>query len=90
MDSGIIGTKEFVSGNYRRFKDLFISKRDKIPKPVAGLDGVFFVKAVDRELMYQSHLVISKAMFGEMLIVSKDFSHFVLPHNNKTCAIYQA
>jgi len=43
-DSGIIGTKKFVSGNYRRFKDLFMSKRDKIPKPVAGLDGVFSLK----------------------------------------------
>jgi REP element-mobilizing transposase RayT len=43
-DSGIIGTKEFVSGNYRRFKDLFMSKRDKIPKPVAGLDGIFSLK----------------------------------------------
>jgi REP element-mobilizing transposase RayT len=43
-DSGIIGTKEFVSANYARFKDLFMSKRDKIPKPVAGLDGVFSLK----------------------------------------------
>jgi putative transposase len=43
-DSGIIGTKEFVSENYRRFKDLFMSKRDKIPKPVAGLDGIFSLK----------------------------------------------
>jgi REP element-mobilizing transposase RayT len=43
-DSGIIGTKEFVSGNYRRFKDLFMSKRDKIPKPVAGLDGIYSLK----------------------------------------------
>jgi putative transposase len=43
-DSGIIGTKEFVSGNYRRFKDLFMSKKDKIPKPVAGLDGIFSLK----------------------------------------------
>ncbi len=43
-DSGIIGTKEFVSGNYSRFKDLFMSKRDKMPKPVAGLDGVFSLK----------------------------------------------
>ena len=30
-DSGIIGTKEFVSANYGRFKDVFMSKRDKIP-----------------------------------------------------------
>jgi hypothetical protein len=43
-DSGIIGTKEFVSINYHRFKDLFMSKRDKIPKPVAGLDGVYSLK----------------------------------------------
>jgi hypothetical protein len=43
-DSGIIGTKEFVSGNYRRFKDLFMSKKDKIPKPVAGLDGIYSLK----------------------------------------------
>ena len=43
-DSGIIGTKEFVSDNYRRFKELFMSKRDKIPKPVAGLNGVFSLK----------------------------------------------
>jgi hypothetical protein len=27
---------------FRRF--LFMSKRDKIPKPVAGLDGVFSLK----------------------------------------------
>jgi hypothetical protein len=30
-DSGIIGTKDFVSGNYQRFKDLFMSKREKVP-----------------------------------------------------------
>ncbi len=43
-DSGIIGTKAYVSSNYRRFKDLFMSKKDKIPKPVAGLDGIFSLK----------------------------------------------
>jgi REP element-mobilizing transposase RayT len=43
-DSGIIGTKEFVSGNYRRFKDLFMSKREKIPRAVTGLDGVYSLK----------------------------------------------
>ena len=43
-DSGIIGTKEFVSDNYRRFKDLFMSKKDKIPKPVTGLDGIYSLK----------------------------------------------
>jgi REP element-mobilizing transposase RayT len=43
-DSGIIGTKEFVSVIYMRFKDIFMSKREKVPKPVAGLDGVYSLK----------------------------------------------
>jgi putative transposase len=43
-DSGIIGTKEFVSEHYQRFKDVFMSKREKIPKPVSGLDGVYSLK----------------------------------------------
>jgi len=43
-DSGIIGTKEFVSINYQRFKGVFMSKREKIPKPVSGLDGVYSLK----------------------------------------------
>jgi len=43
-DSGIIGTKEFVSINYQRFKDLFMSKREKIPRRVAGLDGIYSLK----------------------------------------------
>jgi REP element-mobilizing transposase RayT len=43
-DSGIIGTKEFVSINYQRFKGVFMSKREKIPKLVSGLDGVYSLK----------------------------------------------
>jgi len=43
-DSGIIGTKAYVSGNYRRFKDIFMSKNEKIPKPVAGLVGIYSLK----------------------------------------------
>ena len=43
-DSGIIGTKEFVSLNYQRFKGVFMSKREKIPRPVVGLDGVYSLK----------------------------------------------
>ena len=31
-DSGIIGTKEFVSTNYHRFKDIFMSKRERFPR----------------------------------------------------------
>ena len=43
-DSGINGTKEFISENYQRFKCVFMSRREKIPKPVAGLDGVYSLK----------------------------------------------
>jgi len=43
-DSGVIGTKEFVSANYQRFKGVFMSKREKIPKAVAGLDGMYSLK----------------------------------------------
>jgi len=43
-DSGIIGSKEFVSNTYRRFKDHFISKNEKKPKPVKGVSGVYSLK----------------------------------------------
>jgi putative transposase len=43
-DSGIIGTKAFVSKNYRQFKHFFHSKNDKIPKRISGLDGVYSLK----------------------------------------------
>jgi hypothetical protein len=43
-DSGVIGSKDFVSKNYRRFKDLFMAKREKIPRRVAGLDGIYSLK----------------------------------------------
>jgi hypothetical protein len=43
-DSGIIGSKEFVSENYQRFKHLFYSKREKKPKPIKGLDGIYSLK----------------------------------------------
>jgi len=43
-DSGIIGSKEFVSENYQRFKHLFYSKNEKKPKPIKGLDGMYSLK----------------------------------------------
>ena len=43
-DSGIIGSKEFVSQNYQRFKHLFHSKHEKKPKPIKGLDGMYSLK----------------------------------------------
>jgi len=43
-DSGIIGSKEFVSANYQRFKTLFNSKHEKMPKTIKGLDGIYSLK----------------------------------------------
>ena len=43
-DSGIIGGKAFVSDTYRKVKDVYGSKREKLPKPVAGLAGVYSLK----------------------------------------------
>ena len=43
-DSGIIGSKEFVSENYQRFKNIFSSKHEKRPKPIKGLDGMYSLK----------------------------------------------
>jgi hypothetical protein len=43
-DSGIIGSKEFVSTNYRRFKHLFYSKHEKRPKLIKGLEGMYSLK----------------------------------------------
>jgi len=42
--SGIIGSKEFVAENYRRFKHLFYSKHEKKPKPIKGLEGMYSLK----------------------------------------------
>ena len=43
-DSGIIGSKEFVSSNYQRFKHLFYSKHEKKPRPIKGLNGMYSLK----------------------------------------------
>jgi len=43
-DSGVIGSKEFVSKTYRRFKHVFNSKNDKTPKAIKGLSGVYSLK----------------------------------------------
>ena len=43
-DSGVIGSKEFVSKNYMRFKHHFNSKNEKKPKPVKGLSGIYSLK----------------------------------------------
>ena len=48
-DSGIIGSREFVSAHYQEFKDVFMSKREKIPKAIAGLDGVYSLKRLTED-----------------------------------------
>jgi putative transposase len=46
-DSGIIGTKAFVTSHYQRFKHLFQSKRDKVPRRVDGLGGIYSLKRLE-------------------------------------------
>ena len=43
-DSGIIGSKAFVTKNYQRFKEHFQTKHEKIPKSIKGLDGIYSLK----------------------------------------------
>ena len=49
-DSGIIGSKEFVSINYQRFKHLFASKHEKKPKPIQGLSGIYSLKRLSETI----------------------------------------
>jgi REP element-mobilizing transposase RayT len=49
-DSGVIGSKEFVSKTYLRFKHHFNSKNEKKPKPVKGLSGIYSLKRLSEEL----------------------------------------
>ena len=49
-DSGIIGSKEFVSKTYQRFKNIFSSKHEKKPKPIKGLDGIYSLKRLSETI----------------------------------------
>ena len=49
-DSGVIGSKEFVSKTYMRFKHHFISKNEKKPKPIKGLSGVYSLKRLSEAI----------------------------------------
>ena len=49
-DSGIIGTKEFVSRVYQDFKGYFASTHEKRPKPVKGLEGVYSLKRLSESI----------------------------------------
>jgi REP element-mobilizing transposase RayT len=43
-DSGVIGSKEFVSSCYRRFEHHFTCRHEKKPQRIGGLEGVYSLK----------------------------------------------
>jgi len=49
-DSGIIGSKEFVTKNFQRFKNILSSKHEKGPKPIMGLDGIYSLKRLSETI----------------------------------------
>ena len=49
-DSGIIGSKAFVSRSYNIFKDYFECRHDKQPRPIQGLDGIYSLKRLSEKL----------------------------------------
>jgi len=49
-DSGIIGTKEFVSRFYQAFKGNFSSKHEKRPRLIQGLNGVYSLKRLSENI----------------------------------------
>jgi len=49
-DSGIIGTKEFVSRFYQAFKGNFSSKHEKRPRLIQGLDGLYSLKRLSETI----------------------------------------
>jgi REP element-mobilizing transposase RayT len=49
-DSGIIGTKAYVERLYQEFKHHFTSMREKHPKSIQGLEGVYSLKRLSESL----------------------------------------
>jgi len=43
-DSGIIGSKAYVSSLYLAFKHLYGAKREKVPRRIVGIEGVYSLK----------------------------------------------
>jgi len=50
IDSGIIGSKEFVDSVYQQFKHCFLSVREKKPKAIKGLEGVYSLKRLSETI----------------------------------------
>ena len=66
-DSGIIGSKAFVSRKYRQFKDIFHSKHEKKPKPVKGLDGVYSLKRLSESWVWYGFQDLISDVFQQQL-----------------------
>jgi REP element-mobilizing transposase RayT len=49
-DSGIIGSKDFVSRIYQEFKSYFGSHREKEPRTIRGLEGVYSLKRLSESV----------------------------------------
>lgn len=50
IDSGIIGSKEFVERIYQQFKHYFTATREKRPKVIKGLEGVYSLKRLSETI----------------------------------------
>jgi hypothetical protein len=50
-DSGIIGSKEFVNRIYQEFKSYFGSLREKEPRTIRGLAGVYSLKRLSENIV---------------------------------------
>ena len=50
IDSGIIGSKEFVDKIYQRYKHYFLTNKEKHPKPIRGLEGVYSLKRLSETI----------------------------------------
>lgn len=49
-DSGIIGSKAYVSHAYSIFKDYFECRHDKQPRQIQGLDGIYSLKRLSEKI----------------------------------------
>jgi hypothetical protein len=49
-DSGIIGTKAYVQWFCKVFKESFAWKRERKPKHVAGIEGLYSLKRLSEEV----------------------------------------
>ncbi len=50
IDSGVIGSREFVDRIYQQFKHNFLSKKEKQLKIIKGLDGVYSLKRLSESI----------------------------------------